>query len=100
MSEATSSPVVPKEKQNSKKTKQQQQKHLDSQPCQMCPEGKTYLCLRAMTYEEVEFLPAGNRKPFKDFKHRKQYRFAFQMNGTLQRSTAEEQRGKQKGKAN
>lgn len=51
-------------------------------------------------FEEAEFLPAGNRKPLKDFKHRKQIRFAFQMNGALQRSTVEELGGKQKDKAN
>lgn len=65
-----------------------------------CALGENLPVSEGHDFEEVEFLPAGNRKPFKDFKHRKQYRFAFQMNGTLQRSTVEKQRGKQQDKAN
>ena len=98
MSVATSSPVVPTEK-----TKQQENKTTKTpwlSRCESVPWGQKLPVPESHDFEEAEFLPAGKRKPPKDFKHRKQYRFAFQMNGALQRSTVEELGGKQKDKAN
>jgi len=46
-----------------------------------CALGENLPVSEGHDFEEVEFLPAGNRKPFKDFKHRKQYRCCFQISG-------------------